>query len=138
MNIFMLLLVMIGLGSAHSEEIKPENITKDFKKVIVAPGVGKLRLVYEYSGEPVSSPAKLTVYVRCEDIAKELKAEELDLCSINKYDYAPKQKTLNLDLQFGRVDFSSKVFCDRHEDRAIDIGEFCSKAWEKHGKIKRK
>lgn len=138
MRYFIFLLLAVTINSANGEEVKPENITKDFKKLIAAPGVGKIRLVYEYSGEPISSPARLSVYIRCEDMKKELKVEELNLCSVNKYDYADKQKTLDLDLQFARVDFSSKVFCDRNEVRSLDLGEFCTKAWEKQTKSKKR
>lgn len=107
---------------------KKTDLPQDFVKNIDATGVGKLRVEYKDYGDPVSAPANLNVFLKCDGSKKEILVSHLGMCMVRSYQYVKEDKTLKLAVMKERVNHSA-AFCDVAEEEEFDIGQACKDFW---------
>lgn len=100
--------------------------TPDFDRQIFANGIGPVRLVYKYTGDPVIRPTELEIWVRCGSNKQWKPVGHLEMCNLGKYSYDPATKTLNVKYQDGRVNAQTgEVFCDQIGENKISLANIC-------------
>jgi hypothetical protein len=102
----------------------PDPKVEDFVQKIYVLNVGQSRISYHYSGEPVSRPAKMRIYMKCSNSGPERLVTEVPMCSWEDYHYDPSSKSVYVKYFAGRVDpETGDVNCDQNlEDRiSLDV-----------------
>lgn len=122
---------LFGIQEADAAPETTKEFEKNFDKKMVAPAVGKVRIKYEYHGEPMLSPAEFTLFAKCEGSKKELEIVNEDICSINKWEYNASDKSFIIDVQKGVLDETSSVHCTDHQELKYNVGDFCKEAARK-------
>lgn len=118
MTIWTLLLTLFSLHAANYRE--------DFKKQIYVNGVGQVKLVYLFSGEPVSRPRSLSIYVKCQGTKEWEPVGQYQMCELKDYQYDAKTRKLSVQYVDGRVNPVTGVsVCDQRGEGQLDLGALC-------------
>lgn len=119
--LFSSLVVSAALPLAHAEE-------KEFDQTTEVSGVGFVRIVHRIPGEPIMSPDRFEVFVRCHRDKKEKLVERLSICDLKSYNLDKKTKLVSVSFLSGRTDPSDgATHCDIPEDRDIKLDTVCKK-----------
>jgi len=118
-----LILLILSLHPASYAEGKYK---KDFTKQIYVNGVGQIKLVYRFTGEPVSRPRGLQIWIKCPKSKEWDPVGEYQMCELNNYELDAKGKTLNVSYNDGRADPNTgKSFCDVRGEGKVDLAPLC-------------
>jgi hypothetical protein len=91
-------------------------------------GIGKIRIVHELVGEPVSQPERVIVYVTCKGEKKEKRVGTHRMCIYEGHSLESGTKELTLKMYFGRVDPNSgETTCDQFNMKTYDFGKICKR-----------
>lgn len=115
------LILILFLSLSTSAEI-----LKDFDKQNYVNGVGQLRLKYIFTGEPVSRPRSLKIWVKCEKKKDWKPVGEYQMCALDKYEVDPKNKKLSVKYLDGRVNIQTgESHCDVAGNDEVDLSKIC-------------
>ncbi len=116
-----LLIFLFALPSAWA---KPKY--GNFERQVKVNGVGEVKLEYVFSGEPVSRPRSMSIYVKCARGKPWAPVGQYQMCELKNYDLDLKAKKLTLSYTDGRVDPTTGVsVCDRADDAELDLSDLC-------------
>jgi hypothetical protein len=125
---FTLLAFLLFSMPLFADEVKFEGYKKDFEKKFDTGNGGKVRMYYRISGEPVTAPARIEIYVKCKGEKEETLIETIRICHLKKYTYEKSVHLLTLAYVFGRVDESSTGQCDAEDERELKLPNLCVKS----------
>lgn len=118
MKIFILLFVYSTAFAADNFNSKSATLTD--------PGIGRIRIVHELVGEPISQPERVVVFVICKGEKKEKRVGTHRMCLYEGHSLESGTKELTLKMQFGRVDPNSgETTCDQFNMKTYDFGTIC-------------
>ncbi len=116
-----ILVLSLMLSAAANAELK------DFTKQIYVVGVGQFKLKYFYSGEPVSRPRSLQIFVKCINSTEWNPVGEYKMCELTKYEYDAKTKKLMVNYIDGRVEPAmSRSHCDQLGNGELQLADKCA------------
>lgn len=99
-----------------------ENPKHNFKKL------GIVWLVHEVPGEPISTPERLTINIKCQNSKAFRQVALIRMCSLAEHEYDDRRNTVRIKVISGRiVPETGEVFCDQVEDKEFPLTEKCSK-----------
>lgn len=108
---------------------------KEFNKTTEVSGVGYVRVVHRVPGEPVMSPDRFEVFVRCHHRKNEQLVESLSICDLKSYNIDKETKLVGVTFLSGRTDPSDGVtHCDIEDYKEIKLASVC----KRHGKSQKK
>lgn len=123
-NLINALLLISLTFTAHAEG----KFRKDFKKQLYVVGIGQIKLDYIFSGEPVSRPRSLQIYIKCEKATAWKPVGEYQMCELKDYELDPNKKILKVTYLDGRVNpISGQSYCDRAGEGEVDLKPLCAK-----------
>lgn len=105
---------------------------KGFDKTTEVSGIGFVRIVHRIPGEPVMSPDRFEVFVRCHRDKKEKLVERLSICDLKSYSLEKQTKIVSVSFMTGRTDPSDgTTHCDTTDYREIKLESVCKKRMRK-------
>lgn len=125
----MLALLLIGLINltANFTATADGQYRKNFVKQVYVNGVGQIKLVYKFAGEPVSRPRSLQIWVKCAKAKTWEPVGEYQMCELNQYELKAKEKKLVVSYNDGRADpTTGRSYCDVRGEGTVDLSPLCN------------
>lgn len=127
---FITISLLIIFTAAHSKSEsfnieKKDGILTDFEKSSTIPGGGNVRIQYQFTGEPVSAPARLRIYVKCKASKEETLFQTLKMCHLTRLNFDQGLSLLTTHFVVGRIDENSRSKCDLPEEKEIQLARVC-------------
>ena len=98
----------------------------DFTRQIYVNGVGQAKLEYAFTGEPISRPRSLTLFIKCKKGEPWRELGTYLMCELKDYNYDAKTKKLSIKYIDGRVNQETgESICDQLGESEFDFSNVC-------------
>lgn len=90
--------------------------------------LGVVELKHEEPGEPISTPERLTITLKCSDSKTVKQVALFRMCSLAEHEFDDKNQTVRLKIISSRiVHDTGEVFCDQIDDKEVKLSDKCLK-----------
>lgn len=123
MKLFIFVCIAIVLMSSNfSFGGTLENSRHTFKKL------GVVVLKHEVPGEPISTPERLTINIRCQNSKAFRQVALIRMCSLAEHEFDDRRNIVRIKVISSRiVPETGEVFCDQVEDKEYSLADKCTK-----------
>lgn len=120
MNHFIAIAILFFSATSNGQE------KRNFNKQLYLNGAGQIKLIYIFTGEPISRPRSLRIYIKCDKNQSWDPVGEFQMCELKNYQLDVKQKKLALTYIDGRVNpLTGESVCDQNETGEVDLSTIC-------------